>query len=201
MQVYIRLTRKALRQRSRLNFPVTMPRLSLIEHPESLFLRFLYTYSRRHFGKVLTVMKVVYARKPQLALLAQKVTQTQEKLSLEPSLRLLIRVKVSQLNGCPFCEDIALAQVLQKNIGRDRFRDLFDGTNSPSFSPREKAALAFAEEATLDRKVSESTWDQVRSHFNDMEIVELTWLNASENYFNLQSAVLGIESDHLSDSK
>ncbi|BCM91008.1 hypothetical protein IAD21_02872 [Abditibacteriota bacterium] len=176
-----------------------MPHLSPIEHPKSLFLRVLYAYSRRRFGKVLTVMKIVYARQPRLALLAQKVVQTQEKLSLEPSLRFLIQAKVSQLNGCAFCEDITLAQALQKNIGLDRFRDLFDISNSTSFSPREKAALAFVEEATVARKVSEATWQQVRSYFSDTEIVELTWLNASENYFNLQAAVLGIGSDCLAE--
>jgi len=37
----------------------------------------------------------------------------------------------------------------------------------------------------------------VRENVSDTEIVELVWLNAAENYFNLQAAVLGVESDQL----
>lgn len=37
----------------------------------------------------------------------------------------------------------------------------------------------------------------MRERFNETEIVEITWLNAAENYFNLQAAVLGIGSDRL----
>lgn len=64
---------------------------------------------------------------------------------------------------------------------------------------REKAALAFAEEATRHRTVSEATWREVRKYLSEVEIVELAWLNAAENYFNLQAGVLGIESDGLAD--
>lgn len=65
------------------------------------------------------------------------------------------------------------------------------------FSERERAALAFVEEATRHRALSEPTWSAVRERFNETEIVEITWLNAAENSFNLQAAVLGIGSDRL----
>ena len=53
------------------------------------------------------------------------------------------------------------------------------------------------EEATLSRRVTDDTWAAVRAHFSDTEIVELFWLNAAENYFNLQAAILRVGSDGL----
>ena len=96
-------------------------RLSPIERPQNPWMRLAYHLSKRQFGKVLTALKVIYARKPRLVLIAQLIARTQEKgLSLEPSLRLLVQVKVSQLNGCPFCEDLALAQALRLDIESDQ---------------------------------------------------------------------------------
>ncbi len=52
------------------------------------------------------------------------------------------------MNGCPFCEDIGLAHAVQQKIGKERFAALADFRTSPSFTDRERAALAFAEEGT-----------------------------------------------------
>ncbi len=161
-------------------------------------MRLVYRLSKRQFGKVLMALKVIYARKPRLVLIAQLITRTLEKgVSLEPSLKVLVQVKVSQLNGCPFCEDLALAQAVRKRLGPERFRYLDAYGTSDAFSKRERAALALAEEATRFRRVSDETWMAVRENFSDTEIVELVWLSAAENYFNLQAAVLGVESDPL----
>jgi hypothetical protein len=70
-------------------------RLSPIDEPTSLMMRAMYGYSQRTFGKVLMPMKVIYARVPALAALAQKIIKTHEKLSIEPELRFLVKVKVS----------------------------------------------------------------------------------------------------------
>jgi AhpD family alkylhydroperoxidase len=173
-------------------------RLSPIERPRSPWMRLAFRISKQRFGKVLAALKVIYARKPRLLLVAQMIARTQEKgISLEPPLRLLVQVKVSQLNGCPFCEDLALAQALRKRLGPERFRHLSEYRTSGAFSKRERTALALAEEATRFRRVSDETWAAARENFSETEIVELVWLNAAENYFNLQAAVLGIESDQL----
>jgi alkylhydroperoxidase family enzyme len=169
-----------------------------IEKPEGLLMRIAYAMSNRQFGKVLSVLKVIYARKPDLALLAQKIVKTQDRLSIPSELRALIQVNAARLNGCRFCEDVQLAIAYQKQIGRERFIELAEHRSSSLFNAKEKAALAFAEEATLHRKVSENTWALVKREFSDTQIVELAWLNASENYFNLQAAVLGLDSDGVS---
>lgn len=173
------------------------PRLPPIEHPDDLEAQETFARSLRLYGMVSTVAKVIYSRAPQLAVLAQQIVETREKLSLEPELQFLIEMKASQLNGCAFCEDLTLARALRKDIGAERFDEMGNFRHSDTFSPREKAALAFVEEATQHRKVSEETWQVVHKYFSEAEIIELTWLNAAENYFNLQAGVLGIESDGL----
>ena len=173
-------------------------RLTPIEHPRNPLLRLAFRISIRQFGKVIAPLKVIYARKPRLLLVAGQISRTLEKgLSLDPSLRLLVQAQAARLNGCTFCQDLALAQAVQGKIGTERFQALADFRTSGVFTERERAALAFAEEATLHRQVSDETFAAARKHFSETEIVELAWVNAAENYFNLQAAVLGIESDEL----
>lgn len=173
-------------------------RLTPIEQPRGALMRLAYRLSVRQFGKVLAPFKVIYARKPRLLLLAGHIARTMESgLSLEPALRILVQVQAARLNGCSFCEDLALAGAAQRKIGLERFRALDGFRDSPLFTEREKAALAFAEEATRDRRVSDTTWAAMRAHFTEEEIVEVTWVNAAENYFNLQAHTLEIGSDEL----
>ena len=168
-----------------------------IDKPKGLLMRVAFTMSKRQFGKVLSALQVLYARKPGLALIAQKIASMQTKLSLDPEIKALVQVQTARMNGCTFCEDIALAQAYQKSIGVQRFAQLASCQTSSQFTDKEKAALALTEHATRDRKVPDAVWKRVKQYFSEVEIVELVWLNASENYFNLQAAVLGLESNGL----
>ena len=106
-------------------------------------------------------------------------------------------MQASRLNGCAFCEDLALANAVRERVGSQKFAALPDFRTSSAFSEREKAAPAFAEEATRDRHVRDETFAAVRAKFTETEIVELAWVSAAENYFNLQAHPLGIGSDEL----
>ena len=172
--------------------------LSAIENPSSSWLKLAYKASIKRFGTVIGPLKVIYARKPGLMVLALHIQRTMERgLSLEPSLRLLVQTQAARQNGCTFCQDITLAEGIRRRVGTEKFAALADHRTSPAFTERERTALAFVEEATMHRSVSAQTVAALREHFTEVEIVELTWLNAAENYFNLQAAVLGIESDGL----
>ena len=173
------------------------PQLSPIEESDDPRVQAIFARWQERYGTVSTVAKVLYARLPQLAILAGHINETHETLSLDAALCLLVQMRVSQLNGCAFCQDLTLARALQQSVGAERFRDLDNFRRSDNFTPREIAALAFAEEATQNRQVSAATWETVRELFSEKEIVELTWLNATENYYNLQAGVLGIGSDNL----
>ncbi len=175
-------------------------RLDPIEKPTNPLLRIAYLLSRRQLGRVITPLKVIYARAPRLGLLGARIARILESgLSLEPELRLLVTTQSSMLNGCTFCADLHRAQAVQERIGLDKFRALPDFRTSPLFSDRERAVLAYTEEATVQRRVSDETFEALRAHASEREIVEITWLNAIGNYFNLLAVPLQIESDELLD--
>jgi alkylhydroperoxidase family enzyme len=175
-------------------------RLEPIEKPKSLFLKIAYWFSRRQFGKVLTPMKVIYARKPALLSFAMKINKFEEKqTALAPDLRLFIKTATATLNGCVFCQDLALAQAVKGKIGTEKFTALIknDEMHLSAFTEKERAVLAVIREYDERKKVSDKTFDELRKHFNETEIIEILALNAFEHFYNAMSIPLGIESDGL----
>ncbi|MEE8388272.1 MAG: hypothetical protein V3R65_06840 [Acidiferrobacterales bacterium] len=65
------------------------------------------------------------------------------------------------------------------------------------FSVRERAALVYIEAANKDKRVSDEIFTELKKHYTDVEIVELTRVNAAENYYNSLMIPLGIGSDGL----
>src|SRR5262245_31070145 len=120
------------------------PRLMPIEHPTGLRMRLVYWFSKWQYGKVLTPLKVLYARKPKLAMLSFKIGRMLEKdLTLDPVICFLVQAQVSRMNGCEFCQDIGLAHALRQRIGADRFEALDEYHTSAAYTERERAALEF----------------------------------------------------------
>lgn len=172
-------------------------RLTPIDKPSHPMTRFAFRRFERQFGKVATPLKVIYARKPGLLPLLMLITRTASRgISLEPELKLLVFNLVDSVNRCSFCDDYRRAMAVQRHIGLDKFAALAEFRTSELFGDRERAALAFAEEATR-QDVSDETFDELRRQFTDTEIVELTWLIAIENYFNTMKKALHLGSDGL----
>jgi AhpD family alkylhydroperoxidase len=171
-------------------------RLEPIETPPTLIMKLAYWMSRRQLGGVMSPLKVVYARSPKLGMLGYRMNQVAEKgLVIDPDLALLIETQSSAMNQCGFCHDLHLAQAIQANLGLERFKDILDFEKSPHFSNRERAALAYTGAITQREKVSDEIFEVLRKHYDEREIVEITWLNALSNYYNLMAVPLEIESD------
>jgi alkylhydroperoxidase family enzyme len=174
------------------------PRLEPIEKSNGLKMRFVYWIMRRRFGKVMTPLKVVTARMPGSMGLTRKIQKFEQNgVQLEPELKLVVGALTSEINGCGFCVDLVRSAAIHENLGMEKFNALSEYQTSPLFSAQECAALAYAEEATRHKNVSDATFEDLRTHFNDREIVEITWLNAMENFANLVNIPLEIESDGL----
>jgi len=177
---------------------MTAPRLDPIERPPTLLARIAAIMMRRQLGKVITPARVIYNRVPRMYNLSWQLVKLQrEGLELEPELRLLVQVWVAMVNRCTFCVDIAKAMAVQEHIPLDKFHALPEWRTSPLFSDRERAALAYADEATRNKKVEDATFATLRKHFSERQIVEITFLNALENFYNLMNLPLGIEDDGL----
>lgn len=173
-------------------------RLAPIEKPPSLLGKILNAGIRRMLGRPITPAQVIYNRVPaawRITLAFQLFERFGAKLPHE--LLLLVTTRVAQLNGCAFCQDIKRAVAIRSKLGTQRFDALADWRSSAVFSARERAALAYVEEATRSKVVSDATFAALREHFDEREIAELTLANAIENFYNLLNLPLEVEADGL----
>lgn len=134
-------------------------RLETVENPKSLFSKIAYWFSRRQFGKVLTPLKVIYARKPALLKIVLKINKFEEKqISLAPDLRLFIKIAGAWENGCGFCTGSAFAQAVKGKIGTVKFNQILspdDAARQNAFSEKERAVLNFIREYADEKKTSD----------------------------------------------
>jgi alkylhydroperoxidase family enzyme len=173
-------------------------RLAPVDRPPTILARVMSFMTRRMLGKEITPARVLYNRMPRMWNVSWALVNLDARgYTLPHELLLLLHVRVSMLNRCGFCQDIALARAVQQRVGLEKFRALDDWRASPLFSERERAALAFVEAATRDREVDDATFEAVRKLFSEREIVELTVENAVSNFYNLLNLPLGIEDDGL----
>ncbi len=171
-------------------------RLQPIEKPKGLMARIAYLMTRRRFGKVMTPMKVVIARMPGALRFSYEITKfALNKIGLDPELHFMVGILASQINGCGFCTDLGRSMAIDEHLRMEKFDALLEYRTSPLFSERERAALRYVEEATRNKRVSDATFEELRNHFNEREIAEITWVNALENYYNLINIPLEIGSD------
>ena len=159
------------------------------------YVRLLFWVQRRRYGAVLEPARL-WGRSPRvffgMALLFAAVDRRSS--PIEPQLRSLITVRVSQLNWCRFCVDINSAFVLQRGSGVEKLAELERFETSPRFSAREKAALRYAEAITDSRRrTTEAHFAELREHFDDDQIIELTAIVAFQNLSSKFNAALGVE--------
>jgi alkylhydroperoxidase family enzyme len=173
-------------------------RLTPIDRPPTLLARLMFAALRRMFGQVPTPYRVIFARFPQ-ALFAQALIALtlDRRMTIDRGLKYLLQSHVAGLNGCDFCVDIARAVAIQQHIDPAKLVIGPEWRTDPRYDARERAALAYAEESTRDRTVTDATFDRLRAQFSEAEIIQITWLCAVENYFNRLNLPLGIGADGL----
>jgi AhpD family alkylhydroperoxidase len=108
------------------------------------------------------------------------------KSQLEPSLLELIKMRASQINGCAYCLDMHSKDARAHGETEQRLYALNAWRETPFFTDRERAALAWTEAVTEVSKthVPDSVYDEVRQRFTDEELVNLTLAVASINSWN-----------------
>jgi len=95
---------------------------------------------------------------------------------LEPSLMELVKIRASQLNGCAYCIDMHTKDARAAGETEQRLYALSAWRETPFFTPRERAALAWTEAITNIQlgHADDAIYEQVRSEFNDADLVKLT---------------------------
>ena len=105
---------------------------------------------------------------------------------LEAGLVHLIKLRVSQINGCAFCIDMHWKDLRAIGETEQRLYALVAWHESPFYSERERAALAWAEAVTnlADGHVSDEVYQQVSQQFDEQGMSNLTFVVATINAWN-----------------
>lgn len=105
---------------------------------------------------------------------------------LEPSLRELVKLRASQINGCAYCVDMHSLDARAGGETEQRLYALPVWHETPFFTERERAALLWTEKLTLLSvdHVPDEVYEQVRPHFTDAELANLTLAIATINAWN-----------------
>ena len=122
---------------------------------------------------------------------------------LEASLRELVRLRVSLMNGCEYCVRVHTAELKRANETAERVAGVGDWRGSEAYTKRERAALAWAEVVTniQDGHAPEAVYEQVRAQFSDVETVNLTLVITTINAWNRISIALGAHSERGTGAK
>lgn len=105
---------------------------------------------------------------------------------LDPVVRELVKLRVSQINGCVYCVDLHGHESMEVGVSLDRVLQLVAWRESALFSPVERAALDYAEAATRlnEHGVSDEIWAAVRDVLGDEELGALVVQVALMNAYN-----------------
>jgi AhpD family alkylhydroperoxidase len=108
------------------------------------------------------------------------------KCGLEPGLLHLLKLRASQINGCAFCIDMHTEEALAGGESPTRLFLLSVWHETPLFSEREQAALAWTEAVTriANGGVSDDLYAKAGRHFSEEELVNLTLAVAAINAWN-----------------
>ena len=98
----------------------------------------------------------------------------------------LVKMRASQINGCAYCLDSHSKQLRKGGETEQRIYLLNAWRESPLYSPRERAALAWTDALTLiaETQAPDDAYEEVRQHFDEKEIVDLTTLIGMINLWN-----------------
>ena len=107
---------------------------------------------------------------------------------LEHPLMELVKMRASQINGCGYCLDMHSKDARAAGETEQRLYALNAWRETPFFTPREQAALAWTEAvtqvSTAEDHVGDALYAQVRKHFSEKEIVDLTLCIIAINGWN-----------------
>ena len=117
---------------------------------------------------------------------------------IEASLRELVRLRVSLLNGCAYCIGLHTSELTKLNETTERIVGVADWRSLEIYTKRERAALAWAEAVTdiQENHAPDVLYEEVRKHFSDVETVNLTLVITTINAWNRISIALGRHSEH-----
>src|SRR5580693_2534734 len=121
--------------------------------------------------------------------LDRAATKELDRADIDPKLRELIRIRASQLNGCAYCIDMHTKDARAIGETEQRLYALPAWRETPYFTARERAALAFTESVTRlsDTHVPDEAYQAAAAQFSPHEVAALISLIVTINAWNALS--------------
>jgi AhpD family alkylhydroperoxidase len=106
----------------------------------------------------------------------------------------LVKLRVSMLNGCAFCINMHWRRLREAGESEQRLYSLSAWREQQGYSPRERAALAWAESVTAVAAtgVPDADYTALRAHFSEKESIDLTYAIVAINGWNRLCVALRI---------
>jgi len=158
------------------------------------YIRLFFWKQKKTYGKVLEP-GMLWARSPSVfigvALLYGALNR--RKGRIDPALRSLVTVRVSQINHCEFCVDINATTLMKRGVSEDKVAHLAGWNDSDLFDGRERLALELTEAITYtDQDVTAELMEKLKAHFDEDALAELCGLIAFQNMSSKYNAALDI---------
>ena len=160
------------------------------------YLKPFFWSQERRYGQVL-MPGLLWGRVPRLFMAVALLygALDSRRSPLEPVLRSLVTVRVSQLNWCRFCVDLNSHTLARRAGSEEKVAALATWQSSNVFDDRERAALEYAEAITFtDRDVTDELMAKLRQFFDEDATVELTGLIAFQNLSSKFNSTLDVPS-------
>jgi AhpD family alkylhydroperoxidase len=158
------------------------------------FIRPFFWNQKKKYGVVLQP-GLVWARVPKLfASVAILYGALDRKGSpLDPVLRSLVTVRVSQINWCHFCVDINASTLAKRDGSLQKAEQVGQWQDSHLFSETERVVLEYTEAITFsDQQVTDELMQRLKGFFDDDGVVELTGLIAFQNLSSKFNSALDV---------
>ena len=126
------------------------------------------------------------------AKLYETIVSLEQTITLDPTLRELVKLRASTLNGCAFCVDMHTTEARAAGESDRRLASAGVWHHAPFFTARERAALALTDEVTLigEHGVSDAVWAEAKVHFSPDELGNLLFAIIAINTWNRLAVAL-----------
>ncbi|TNF99660.1 MAG: carboxymuconolactone decarboxylase family protein [Gammaproteobacteria bacterium] len=159
-----------------------------------LFIRPFFWNQKKKYGDVL-IPGLLWGRVPKLfsAVAILYGVLDRKGSPLNPVLRSLVTVRVSQINWCHFCVDINSATLAKRTGSMDKVEQLEQWRESNLFDDKERTVLEYTEAVTYsDQQVSDELMESLKNYFDEEGIIELTGLIAFQNLSSKFNSALDV---------
>jgi AhpD family alkylhydroperoxidase len=157
--------------------------MARVEEKDGLLVRFSNWYTRRQYGREVTVTPVIANSRPNMLAWGMLEWWHERSHAVEEKLKALAATKAATQIGCEFCIDIGSHLGREAGVTEQQLRDFHTYRESNAFSPVEKLVMEYAEEMSkANVQISDELFARLREHFDDSQLVELTAAIAIENF-------------------